>query len=149
MDSFEVKTFDAKGQLRTDVQGDAARHYPDNEWLEVDNIQVRSINAQGRVTTASAKRGLSNGDSSQVQLIGQARVVREAQTPVNAHSAPRMEYRGELLHAFMDTEKIRSPQPVELLHGNDRFTADTLDFDNVDQVLNLRGRVHGTLMPKP
>jgi lipopolysaccharide export system protein LptC len=47
----------------------------------------------------------------------------------------------------MKTEQVKSHKPVELLRGNDRFTADSLDFDNVDQVLQLHGRVRGTLVP--
>ena len=33
--------------------------------------------------------------------------------------------------------------------GNDRFTADTMEYDNLDQVLQLHGRVRGVLMPTP
>jgi lipopolysaccharide export system protein LptC len=58
-----------------------------------------------------------------------------------------MEYRSEFLHAFMTTEKVKSHKPVELVRGNDRFTAESLDFDNVEQVLEMRGRVRGTLVP--
>jgi lipopolysaccharide export system protein LptC len=36
---------------------------------------------------------------------------------------------------------------VELTRGNDRFTADTMDYDNMEQVMELRGRVHGVLQP--
>jgi lipopolysaccharide export system protein LptC len=36
---------------------------------------------------------------------------------------------------------------VELTRGNDRFTADSLDYDNLDQVMELRGRVRGVLVP--
>jgi lipopolysaccharide export system protein LptC len=34
-----------------------------------------------------------------------------------------------------------------LTRGKDRFTADTLEFDNVEQVMDLRGRVRGVLVP--
>lgn len=147
MEGFSVRTFDASGRIRTEVLGEKARHYPDTQWLEIDSIHIRSFDVQGRLTTATATRGLTNEDSSEVQLIGNAVVVREADTDKRPNAAPRMEYRGEFLHAFMTTEKIKSHKPVELLRGNDRFTADALDFDNVDQVLELHGRVKGTLVP--
>lgn len=148
MQNFSARTFDATGRIRTEVKGEKARHYPDTPWMEIDGIQIRSFDAQGHLTMASANRGLTKEDSSEVQLLGNAVVVREAITGKQANAAPRMEYRGEFLHAFMNTEKIISHLPVELLHGNDRFTADTLDFDNAGQVLQLRGRVRGTLVPK-
>lgn len=147
MHKFSVRNFDTDGRIRSEVTGDTARHYPDTQWLEIDAIRIRSFDAQGNLTTATATRGLTNEDATEVQLLGNARVVREAQAGQPVHAAPRMEYRGEFLHAFLNTEKIKSHKPVELLRGGDRFTADTLDFDNVDQVLELRGRVRGTLMP--
>ena len=148
MQGFSVRTFDGVGRIRTEVLGDNARHYPDTQWLEVDNIRIRSFDEKGRLTTATAKQGRTNEDNSEVQLMGNAIVVREAQEPTRAGSAPRMEYRSEFLHAFMTTEKVKSNKPVELLRGKDRFTADNLEFDNVEQVLQLQGRVRGVLVPQ-
>lgn len=149
MENFSARTFDGSGRLRTEVVGAKARHYPDTKWLEIDNIRVRSFDELGRVTTASAQRGLANEDSSEVQLMGEARVVREADPGQVANPAPRMEFRSEFLHAFMLTERVVSHLPVEFLRGGDRFSADRLDFDNVEQVLLLTGRVRATLLPAP
>jgi lipopolysaccharide export system protein LptC len=147
MNGFSVRTFDGTGRIRTEVLGDKARHYPDTLWMEIDSIRIRSFDVNGRITTATANRGLTNEDNSEVQLLGNAVVVREAGPGKGANAAPRMEYRGEFLHAFMTTEKIKSHKPVELLRGNDRFTAESLDYDNVDQVLEMHGRVRGSLVP--
>lgn len=147
MHDFSVKTFDAAGRVRTEVVGAHARHYPDTLWLEIDQIRVRSFDEQGRITTATAERGLTNEDASEVQLMGHAVVVREADEGKGGTVSPRMEYRGEFLHAFMNTERVRSHKPIELLRGKDRFTADRMDFDNVEQSMQLSGRVRGTLMP--
>jgi len=147
MQDFLVRTFDAQGRVRTEVQGAKARHYPDTLWLEIDAIRVRSFDEQGRMTTATAERGLTNEDSSQVQLMGNAVVVREADPSQGSHGAPRVEYRGEFLHAFMNTEQVRSHKPVELVRGKNHFTAERMDYDNVEQSLRLSGRVRGTLVP--
>lgn len=147
MEGFSVKTYDASGRIKSEVFGDKARHYPDTLWLEIDAIRIRSFDDKGRLTTASASRGLTNEDGSEVQLIGNALVVREADPTRGLKASPRMEYRGEFLHAFMTTEQVKSNKPVELIRGQDRFTADSLDFDNVEQTLRLQGRVRGTLVP--
>ena len=149
MDGFAVKTFDAGGHVRSEVMGDTVRHYPDTQWLEIDGIRIRSFDAKGTLTTASADHGLTNEDGSEVQLMGNALVVRETGAEKGAKASPRMQYRSEFLHAFMNTERIKSHKPVELRRGNDRFTADSMDFDNVEQLLQLNGRVHGTLVPTP
>ena len=147
MNGFSVRSFDASGRVRSEVLGDKARHYPDTQWLEIDTIRIKSYDDQGRLTTATATRGLTNEDTSEVQLLGNAVVVREASAPAGGTALPRMEYRGEFLHAFMTTECVISHKPVVLTRGKDRFSADTLDYDNVEQVIQMRGRVRGTLDP--
>jgi len=148
LEGFSVKTFDATGRIKSEVSGDKARHFPDTQWLEIDAIRIRSFDESGRLTTATANRGLTNEDGSEVQLIGKAVVVREAET-VGSKTTPRTEYRGEFLHAFLNTEQVKSSKPVELTRGNDRFSADSLDFDNIVQRLVMQGRVRGTLVPEP
>ena len=147
MQSFSVKTYDVEGRMRTEVLGNTARHYPDTMQLEIEGVRIRSLDKEGRVTTATSLRGLSNRDSSEVQLIGNARVVREGDPLAKPKPLPRTEYRSEFLHAFMNTEQVKSDVPVELWRGKDRITADTLEFDNIEQVLQLRGRVNAILHP--
>lgn len=149
MQGFSVRSFDAQGRVRTEILGEKARHYPDTQWLEIDAIRIKSYDAKGRLTTASANRGLTNEDSSEVQLMGNAVVVREGGAADAGPAVPRMEYRGEFLHAFMTTERVVSHKPVELTRGKDHFRAETLDYDNVEQVMLLRGRVRGTLSASP
>ena len=148
MKSFSVKSFDASGRLQSEVQGEEARHYPDSDTLEIDNARMRSVTPQGRLTVATANRALTNADASEVQLFGNAIVTREPlPAKPGAPAQPRLEFRGEFLHAYTGTERVRSDQPVTLIRGNDRFTADAMDYDNLDQVLQLRGRVRGVLQP--
>ena len=143
MEGFSVKTFAPNGHIRSEITGTRARHFPDTEWLEIDDIRIRSIDDKGHLTTASANRGMTNEDASQVQLLSNALVVHVGDAP-SAGSVPvPIEYRGEFLHAFLTTEQIKSNKPVEITHGADRFTANSLDYDNIDQVLRLEGRVRG------
>ena len=147
MRKFSVKTFDGTGRLKSEVLGTDARHYPDSDTLEIDLVRIRSFNEEGRLITASAKRALTNGDASEVQLFGDARVVREPMVDKAGKRQPRMEFRGEFLHAYLDTERVKSHKPVELIRGRDQFTADSMDFDNLERVMQLKGRVKGTLVP--
>ena len=147
MRGFVIKNFLPSGDLRSELAGKEGRHYPDNDTLEVDQVRMRSVSPAGLVTHATADRGLSNGDGSEIQLFGNAVVVREAATAAGGRAAPRLEFRGDFLHAYLDTERVTSNKPVTLIRGTDRFTADTLDYDNLSGVANLQGRVRGQLIP--
>ena len=146
MQNFSVKTFHASGQLKSEVLGAEAWHYPDTDTLEIDRIRVRSYDDHGQLTTATANRALTNADASEVQLIGNAVVIRQPVGQAGEVATP-MEFRSEFLHAFMNTEQVKSNKPVELTRGQDRFSGDSMDFDNLGRVVELHGRVKGTLVP--
>ena len=147
MRDFSVKNFDAAGRLQSELQGSLARHYPDTDTIDIDAVRMRSQAPDGRVTHATANRALSNGDGTEVQLFGNAVVTREALVLPNGQKQPKLEFRGEFLHAWTQTERVSSNQPVTLTRGKDRFTANSMDYDNLEQVLELRGRVQGTMVP--
>ncbi len=147
MRDFSVKNFDAAGRLQSELQGSLARHYPDTDTIDIDAVRMRSQAPDGRVTHATANRALSNGDGTEVQLFGNAVVTREALVLPNGQKQPKLEFRGEFLHAWTQTERVSSNQPVTLTRGKDRFTANSMDYDNLEQVLEMRGRVQGTIAP--
>ena len=149
MRGFAVRNFDANGQLRSEIFGREARHYPDTDTLEIDAVRIRSFNPQGRLTTATALRALSNGDGSEVQLFGNALVVREGQAAASGGSAePRMEFRSEFLHAFLNEDRVKTHKPVVLQRGADQFTADAMEYNNIERLADLQGRVRGRFQPR-
>jgi len=147
MRGFVVKSFLPGGALHSEVAGKEGRHFPDTDTLEVDQVRMRSVSPTGTLTHATANRGLSNGDGSEIQLFGNAIVIRDATVDPAGRLIPQLEFRGEFLHAFLDTERVRSNQPVVLTRGADRFTGDTMDYDSKTGIANLQGRVKGLLMP--
>lgn len=148
MNDFSVRVFDAQGKLKSELIGQQGRHYPDTDTVEIDQVFVRTFNNEGRVTTARAKKGLTNADGSEVQLFGSAVIVREPFI-LRGQTLPQQELRSEFLHLFADTEAIRTHLPVELLRGKgDRFTADSMIYDNLDRVMRLKGRVKGEIEPR-
>lgn len=146
MNKFSVRTFDDSGRLKTEVLGTQARHYPDTDTLEIDSVRIRSFDQAGRLTTAKAARALANGDVSEIELFGNARVVRASAMDSVGDVVPELAYQSEYLHAFMTEERVKSHLPVELTFGADQFTADAMDYDNVERVITLRGRVRGRLV---
>jgi lipopolysaccharide export system protein LptC len=147
MQGFVVKRFLPNGDLRSELRGTEGRHYPDTDTLEVDQVRLRSISPTGLVTHATAKRGLSNADASEIQLFGDAVVVRDQARDAAGNLQPRLEFRSEFLWAFTDEERVMSNKPVTLIRGADTFTADSMDYDKITGVANLKGRVRGLIHP--
>jgi lipopolysaccharide export system protein LptC len=73
--------------------------------------------------------------------------VREAQVSPTGLTTPRIEFRGEFLHAYLKADRVVSNRTVEIRRGKDLFLADTMDFDNERQTMVMQGRVKGTLVP--
>lgn len=149
MNDFTVKTFDATGRLQTQLQGETLNHFVDTDTMEIDKARTRSVSADGRITLASANRALTNGDASEVQLFGNAIVTREAFRQPDGKTVPPMQFKGEFLHVWPNEERVKSNQPVTLTRGTNQFTGDAMEYDNLSQVMQMRGNVKGVLMPSP
>lgn len=148
MTNFAVKNFDASGTLLSEVSGEKGRHFEDTDVLEIDGARIRSVSKEGRVTLATANRAITNSDGSELQLIGNARVVREAGKDAKGQTLPQIAFEGEFLHAFGNEEKLKSHLPVTITRGSDTFSADRLAYDNIEQTADLQGRVRGVLVPR-
>lgn len=145
---FSVKSFTPQGNLKTELFGGQAQHFADTDTIEIDNVRVHNFNETGRLTTVTrANRAISNGDSSEIQLFGNASSVREAAADNNGVMQPKMEFKGEFLHTFVNEERLKSHLPIVIRRGSSEFSADSLDYDNLERVINLQGRVKAVLRP--
>jgi lipopolysaccharide export system protein LptC len=144
MQGFTLQRFGADGRLRVQVQGAQMRHYPDTDTLEIDGVTIRAISPDGSVTRATALRALSNGDASELQLLGSAQVVREG-----AGDVPRVEFESEFLHAFLNTERLRSHLPVRLRQGTSELRVGGIEYDNLTRIARLGAPVRARFeMPR-
>lgn len=138
--NFSVKNFDTQGQLISEVMGAKATHFPATDILEIDQAQFRS--GRGTLsTTGRGDRAFSNGDGSEVQLVGNAVVVREAGKDAQGQMVPRVEFRGDFIHAFVRTEELKSHKPVTVLRGSDQFSGDSMLYNKIEGIVQLEGRV--------
>ena len=146
---FAIKTFDRQGQFKSELSGQEAQHYPDTDTLEITRVEVHSVSLEGQRTVATADRAISNADGSEVQLLGNVHVVRQVRPDTTSASAEPMEYRSEFLQAFTQTDQLKSPMPVVITQGDNRFSGNAMSYDHSDGLLELRGQVHSTLAPHP
>ncbi|MED5620893.1 LPS export ABC transporter periplasmic protein LptC [Ideonella sp. BN130291] len=141
MRHFAVQRYAPDGRLRVRIEGEQLRHYPDTDTVEIDTVRIRALGDQGRVTVATARQAVANGDASEVQLLGGAHVVSRA-----GEEEP-LEFEGEFLQAFLNTERLRSHLPVQVRHGSNVLRAQGMDYDNLSRTLQLKGKVHATFAP--
>jgi lipopolysaccharide export system protein LptC len=141
MTNFVVQRFASDGVLRTQIEGDRLRHYPDDDTIEIDDPRIRAIGSDGVVTLASARKALASGDGSEVQLLGDARVTQPAHDGEEA-----IEFRGEFLHAFRNVERVRSHLPVVVTQGQSVVRAAGMEYDNLARVVDLQGHTSATFV---
>jgi lipopolysaccharide export system protein LptC len=117
------------------------RHYADTDRIEIDQARVRAVAADGRATLAQARRAITNGDGSELQLLGDARI-----NTTGPRDEP-IEFRGEFLHAFLNTERVRSHLPVLVVRDGSEFRAAGMDYDHLTGLLQLQGQMRALLLP--
>jgi lipopolysaccharide export system protein LptC len=149
MRNFSIKTFDATGRLKSEISGVQAHHFPDTDTVEIEQIRLQSYAEEGIIGKASADQALTNGDGSEVQLSGHARLLRAPGTDAAGREQGTGEFRSEFLHVYLNTERLKTHMPVQVLRGRDQFVADAMDYDNFEKVLSLRGHVRSELQAKP
>ncbi len=142
MTNFIVQRFASDGSLRTQIEGDRLRHYPDDDTIEIEDPRIRAIGSDGVVTLASARKALANGDGSEVQLIGDAQVTRPAHD-----GEEEIEFRGQFLQAFRNVERIRSHLPVVVTQGQSVVRAGGMEYDNLARIVDLTGHTSATFVP--
>ena len=141
MRAFNITRFAPDGRFALRIEGDALRHYPDTDQLEIDGARFHAVAPDGRVMRASARRALANGDASEVQLLGGAHVMAEL------GPQDQLEIDGEFLHAFVRFERLKSHLPVVVRRGAAVTRAGGLDYDHLQRDLRLDGPVRTSLPP--
>ncbi|MEP7281705.1 MAG: LPS export ABC transporter periplasmic protein LptC [Rubrivivax sp.] len=143
MQRFTLQRFGADGRLRVQIEGRELRHYPQSDRIEIDHVELRAMLPDGRETTATARRAVSNGAASQVQLLGGAEVIG------SDADGQRVEIRSEYLQALLESEVVSTNLPVELRRGRDLVRAGGLSYDGKQRFAQFTGPVRATLQPPP
>ena len=140
---FTMKSYDSQGRLLSALVGKESLHFQDSKVTMVKQPEMR-VFPESALTSASAKQSFVNEDGSEVQLMGQALVRR---VHLQGDSPPET-IQSEFLHYFADTDRLTSHLPVVITRGQDRLSGDRMTADNLNKVLQLKGRVQVRLYPE-
>lgn len=142
---FATRQFSPTGQMRSEIYGEMAFHFPTTDELDIRLIRVKKVQASGQILSGTSQQALVNHDASDVQLIGTAKV---SQTPLRTAKAQApVEFSGEYLRIQTKEEKVSSNRPVLITRGKDQFSAASLNYDQKTQVTDLQGSVSLVLWP--
>lgn len=148
MTNFEIQRIDADGRLRVQIAGAELRHYPDTDTLEIDQARVRAIGPDGSLAIAESRRAVSNGDGSDLQLIGDVRLRRLA-ADAGEDGPALMEVRGEFLQALSNSEVLRSHLPVTIRQGSATLQAQNFEYRHLTGQVTFTGRAQAQLPARP
>jgi lipopolysaccharide export system protein LptC len=147
MNNFELQRIGADGRLNVQIAGAELRHYPDTDTIEIDAVRVRAIAPDGSLAIAEAKRAISNGDGSDMQLLGDVHLRRLA--PGSGEGAtPQMEMRGEFLQALSNSEILRSHLPVTIRQGGSTLNAQNFEYRHLTGQVSFTGKAQGQIPTK-
>ncbi|OYV36886.1 MAG: LPS export ABC transporter periplasmic protein LptC [Thiomonas sp. 20-64-5] len=139
---FSTASYNAQGQLTAVLRGAQMVHLPATDTFDITGPQLHAVNPQGLVTTATALRGLSNKDGSNVQLLGNAVVERSGTA-----NQPPLVVRSDFLNIFPNQQIVQSNRPTVVQQGQTRFSGNSLQFNGVDGTAALQGRVQAVIVP--
>jgi lipopolysaccharide export system protein LptC len=139
MRSFVLQRYAPDGRPTARLEGRELRHYPGDGRIEVDALHLQAFLPDGRVIEATARHALSNDDASELQLQGGAEVLG-----TDSGGRP-IEIRSEFLHAFVDTEIVRTHLPVTVKQGANQLRAGGIVYDGKRRRLDFQGPAHASL----
>lgn len=139
MRGFSLQRFGADGRLQVTLQGRQLHHFPQNDRIEIEALELTAEGASGRPTRASARKAVSNGKASEVQLLGGAQIRGRTADGL------AVEIDSEFLQLFTESERVQTDRPVTARVGTNVMTAGGLVYDHRSARLELRPPVRAEL----
>lgn len=140
-DNLSISELNQTGTTQYRLTAARLVHYEDDESSDLTMPALRAFQPGKPIVTATAKRGVANGDVSIVDLYDNARILRAADK-----SDPPMQADSEHFRALVNEDVIVTQKPVKLQHGHSVVTAaNGMRYNNVTRVINLYGGVRGSI----
>ena len=143
MEKLTVKTFDEKGRLQRELQGERSAHDPLRKELRIEGVRFATTTEKQVRVTARSRNAVASDDGEQVVLEHDVRVVRQA-----TERDPEIELRTERLLTWPHKNLMRSEVPVDIRRGGDRFLGQRMSADIDRGDYQLQGRVQALVQPR-
>lgn len=149
MTGFELQRFDASGQVQAWVRGEALRHYPDTDRIEIDGVTVRTRNAAGQWLTVQAKQAEGPRDGSSLHLTGQVRLQRLQRSEEGGDVPADLSLVTDTLELLIDARQARTTAIAQVRTGGGaRMTVNGFQYDHTNGQLRFGGPSRTELPPR-
>ena len=140
--NFVARSFDASGELSSQVAGDAAQHLPATGELRIQVARMIAWGDNSTTTDSTSNNAVVNQAQTQFELTGDVVVNRRAP------NAPHVQIVGQQL--FIDTEldRMRTDWPVVVRRDADEIKAQRMVVDNASGITQFDEQVRAVLQPK-
>ncbi|AOK30629.1 LPS export ABC transporter periplasmic protein LptC [Burkholderia singularis] len=139
--NFSVTELDQTGSTQYRLTAEGLVHYEDDETSDLTLPALRAFQPGKPTVTATAKRGVVNGDVSIVDLYDNAQIVRAA-----GPNDPPMQADSEHFRVLVNDDVIETEKPVKLQRGLSIANATAgMKYNNVTRVIELYGNVRGMI----
>lgn len=146
LQNARVARVDASGRLQAVIDGQAMRHYPDQDRLQIDQLVLSARGDKGQGLHAVSRQGEANGLNHLVTLSGGAQVVATPAPDAVGGSGLRsgpVRFNGEGMQVDTEQRVVTSEQPVTLTQGHSQVHAQAMRHDDTTGITELKGRVKG------
>ncbi|MEI7432460.1 MAG: LPS export ABC transporter periplasmic protein LptC [Betaproteobacteria bacterium] len=138
-----LRKIDDTGKLKYTLKSPEVRHYPDDETTDLIKPDIEFLNPKKSTITMTSDRAHVSKDGEQIDLYGNARIVRAA-----TQKDPAMISTSPDLTVFPDEEKAFTKSPVLITQGKSWIKGVGLQIDNRAQTYILESNASASLESK-
>ncbi|MBH9577351.1 LPS export ABC transporter periplasmic protein LptC [Inhella proteolytica] len=151
MRQFELLRYLPDGRQQAWLRGERLRHYPDDDQIEVDQLELRMQDELGRTLLVTAARGQGPAKGERLVLSGAVQVRRFAVGADPGSAAPELELRTEKLTALVPERRLQSDVAVDARAPRLQLQAQGFDYQHASGLLKFRGpsRTVMQTLPRP
>ena len=151
MRGFAVTTYETNGEVKSHILGSYARHFADTDTTEIEDPRVYSQShtsvSTAQRTLGTAKKATTNADASLIELRGDVELTKQDWS--GAKALPNfLSMKSQYLKINSELESIYTNLPVQIDRGEQKITADSMQYNNLERRMQLVGNVKVTFAKK-
>ena len=149
IERFSAVTFDAEGHVRQMLAAARARHFPDDDSVELTGLSFEMTAPDTARLAVTADAGTVAGDRETVTLRGNVRGTRDAVAATARDRSPSgpVTFTTELLRVSPKLGRAETDAPVTIVEPRGIIHGVGMVVDNNARTFKLKSAVRGTLQP--